>query len=451
MNNSDKRLANEPLLKLIFSLAIPTIIGQVINVLYNIVDRIYIGHIQGNGDIVLTGVGVVMPIITLISAFSSFVGMGAAPLASIKLGENKKDDAEKILGNSVMLLIFIALSLTVIFTLFSKPILYLFGASDQSITYANTYCHIYVLGTLFVQATLGLNTFIVCQGKSKTAMCSILIGAVLNIILDPIFIFGFNFGVAGAAIATVISQFVSSIWVISFLFSKKSVIRIKIKYVKIDFNISKKVAALGISPFIMQSTESLVLITLNSGLQKYGGDMYVGAMTILTSVLQLIVIPMNGFNQGVQPVISYNYGANNKSRVKKCFKYMLTINLIMSCGATILACIFSRQVAMLFSSNDALVNLAASVLPIYVGGMWAFGAQSACQSCFVGLGQAKLSLFMALLRKIILLIPLAIIIPMIFGTAKSIFFAEPISDLLASATTFTIFMLNINKILDSKK
>lgn len=450
MNTSDKRLAEAPLLKLIFSLAIPSIIGQVINVLYNIVDRIYIGHIPEKGDIILTGVGIVLPVITLISAFSCFVGMGAAPLAAIKLGEGNRDSAEKILGNSVKLLLIISITLTILFSVFTKPILYLFGASDNSIEYASIYCHIYVIGTLFVQATLGLNTFIVCQGKSKTAMCSIVIGALLNIILDPIFIFGLDMGVSGAALATVISQFVSAIWVVHFLLSEKSVIRIRRKNIKLSANITKNVAALGISPFIMQSTESLVLITLNTGLQKYGGDIYVGAMTILTSVLQLVVIPLNGFSQGVQPIISYNYGAGNKERVKKCFKYMLTIALVISFTSTVSACIFSKRVASLFSDNSILINLAASLMPVYLAGMWAFGAQSSCQTCFVGLGQAKISLFMALLRKIILLIPLAIIMPKIFGTPESIFYAEPISDLLASTTTLTIFLLNINKILNKR-
>ncbi len=449
-NNSDKRLAEAPLLKLIFSLAIPSIIAQLINVLYNIIDRIYIGHIDGYGEMALTGVGIVFPIITLISAFSCFVGMGAAPLAAIKLGEGNYEESEKIIGNSVALLIIISTTLTIIFTIFGEDILFLFGASNDSIVYAKSYCKIYVLGTIFVQTSLGLNPFIVCQGKAKTAMVSILIGALINIILDPIFIFYLDFGVSGAAVATIISQFISSIWILCFLLSKNSVIRIKPANIRINLQITKNVASLGISPFVMQSTESLVTITLNTGLQKYGGDMYIGAMTILTSILQFILVPMNGFNQGVQPIISYNYGAKNMQRVKQCFRYMLTIALILSFSTTIGACVFSDKIAALFSNNLSLINLATNMMPVFLGGLWAFGAQSSCQTTFIGLGQAKISLFMAMLRKIILLIPLAIILPYIFKTPESIFYAEPISDLLASTTTLTVFLLSINKILNEK-
>ena len=445
---SDKRLGTEPLLKLILSLALPSIIAQLINVLYNIVDRIYIGHIPETGEIALTGLGIVFPITTLISAFSAFAGMGGAPIAAIRLGEGNYDEAEKILGNSTALILILSILLTAVFTIFAEPLLFMFGASDASIIYALPYCNIYVLGTIFVQITLGLNTYIVCQGRSKTAMTSVIIGALTNIILDPIFIFVFNMGVSGAALATIISQCFSAIWILKFLTSDKSVIKIKLKNIRIKWDITKKIAALGISPFVMQSTESLVSITLNSGLQKYGGDIYVGAMTILTSVMQFIMVPMSGFNQGVQPIISYNYGANNKQRVKDCFKYMLKISLAMSVSFTILCCVFSKQVASMFSSSQQLIDLAAKMMPIFLGGVWFFGAQSACQTSFVGLGQAKMSLFMALLRKIILLIPLAIILPMIFGTPESIFFAEPISDLLAAITTLTLFTLNINKILD---
>lgn len=450
MNDTVERLEKAPLLKLILSLAIPSIIGQFINVLYNIIDRIYIGHMQ-NGDIALTGVGIVFPIITLISAFSCFVGTGAAPLAAIKLGEKNKDGAEKILGNSLILLLCIALVLTVVFFLFSEPILYMFGASDKSIGYANTYCKIYVLGTLFVQTALGLNPFIVCQGRSKTAMISVVVGAVLNIVLDPIFIFVLNWGVAGAAIATIISQSISSIWIICFLCSKKTDIKIRKKYMRFNPHITKNVVSLGVSQFVMQSTESLVLITVNTGLQKYGGDLYVGVMTIFTSILQIIMVPLHGFNYGVQPIISYNYGAKNIDRVKKCFKLMLVISLGLSLSVTTSVCIFARPLTLLFASNEQMIGLSTKMMPIFFCGMSIFGAQSACQTTFVGLGQAKISLFLAVFRKIIMLIPLAIVIPMIFNTAESVFFAEPISDFIASITTFTIFMLNINKILNKRK
>lgn len=341
-SKNDSKLGTESIPKLVFSLAIPAISAQLINVLYNIVDRMYIGHIENVGDIALTGVGVTFPILMIIAAFSSFVGMGGAPLSSIKLGEGDKEGAEKILGNSVIMLLFFSVILTILFYIFKVPLLYLFGASDNSIVYANEYIKIYLMGTIFVQFSLGLNTFISAQGNAKIAMLSVLIGAVTNIILDPIFIFVFNMGVRGAAFATIISQALSAIWVLKFLLSDKSVIKIKRKYLKFNMKIALGIGALGISPFIMQSTESLVNIVLNSGLQKYGGDVYVGSMTIMTSVLQLIVVPINGFAQGVQPIISYNYGAGNKERVIKTFKILITSTTVLSVICCLMAVLFPR-------------------------------------------------------------------------------------------------------------
>jgi len=447
MNDDKSRLGTEKISKLILSLAVPSIVAQLINVLYNIVDRIYIGHIENIGNIALTGVGVTFPIITLISAFSCFVGMGGAPLASMNFGRGDKDKSEKILGNSVTMLLFFSVVLTTFFMIFKEPLLYMFGASEQSIYYAQKYITIYLCGTLFVQLSLGLNTFISAQGNAKTAMLSVLIGALTNIILDFVFIFILKFGVEGAAYATVISQFLSALWVVKFLLSEKSIFRIKKKNIKPQFNIIKSISALGISPFVMQSTESLVMIVLNSGLQKYGNDIYVGSMTIMTSVLQLVVTPINGFNQGVQTILSYNYGAENKDRVIKTFKIIFCTSLSISCICGFLTCMFPSFFVGLFSKNEELINVTSKMMPIYLGGIWAFGAQMACQSTFLGLGQAKISLFLALLRKIILLIPLAIILPKFFGV-NGIYYSEPIADITAAATTSIVFLLTFKKILN---
>ena len=306
---NETRLGSAPLGKLLFQLGLPGVAAQVINVLYNIVDRIYIGNIPGIGDMALTGVGVTLPVIMVIAAFSAFVGMGGAPLASIRLGARDHEGAERILGSCIVSLLSLSVILMAVFFAFQRPLLFAFGASENVIGYAQDYLTIYLFGTLFVQLALGLNTFISAQGKAKTAMLSVLIGAVLNIVLDPLFIFVFHMGVRGAALATILSQAVSAAWVISFLLGKRTVIPVRKKYLRFDWRIIGQVVGLGISPFIMQATESLVTITLNSGLQAYGGDLYVGSMTILTSVLQLIVMPINGFTQGVQPIMSYCYGA----------------------------------------------------------------------------------------------------------------------------------------------
>lgn len=447
-NSKDTRLGTERLGKLVFTLALPSMVAQIVNVLYNIIDRIYIGHISGTGNIALTGVGVTLPLIMIITAFSSFVGMGGAPLAAIKLGAKDKEGAEKIMGSSMAMLILFAVVLTILFMIFKEPLLYMFGASENSIIYANSYISIYLCGTFFVMMSLGLNPYISCQGNALIAMLSVMIGAVSNIILDPILIFGFGMGVKGAALATIISQGLSAVWVVSFLRSKKSVIKIKKKNVKVDKKISFAIISLGISPFIMQSTESLVAIVLNSGLQKYGGDIYVGSMTIMMSVLQLIVTPINGFTQGVQPIISYNFGAGNNERVKGTFKILLCTSTLISLTACVSSIVFPEMFVRMFNNDAELISLASKMMPIFLCGMSIFGIQLACQSTFLGLGQAKISLGLALLRKVILLVPLAIILPMIFKTPESIYFAEPISDVIASLTTLTIFIFTIKKILN---
>lgn len=446
LSKQDERLGKAPLGRLIVSMVLPAVAAQLINVLYNIVDRIYIGHIAECGDVALTGVGVTFPIIMIISAFSAFAGMGGAPLSSIELGKKDYDKAEQILGNSAGMLILFSLLLTVVFSIFKTPILYAFGASETTIVYAKDYIGIYLIGTIFVQLALGLNTFISGQGASKTAMLSVLIGAITNICLDPLFIFAFGMGVKGAAFATILSQAVSALWVVRFLTSKKSVIRLKVKNMRFKPEIMKKIAALGISPFIMQSTESFVSITLNSGLQRYGGDLYVGTMAIMTSVMQLIVIPTQGITQGVQPIISYNYGAGNKDRVKGAFIRMLAITFLGMFVLAGIAVIWPQVYAGIFTTNKELADLTAQVMPIYFLGMIIFGIQSSCQSTFVALGQAKVSVFIALLRKVILLIPLAIILPKFIGV-MGIYLAEPIADFISVTTTAVLFVITAKRIL----
>lgn len=439
----EQKLGTMPLPRLMASLAIPSVIAQLINVLYNIIDRMYIGHIPGSGPVALTGVGLTFPIITLISAFSAFIGAGGAPLASISLGKGDRDKAEKILGNGVSVLLIFSASLTVLFMLFRRPLLYMFGASDQTIHYGVDYITIYLVGTVFVQLALGLNMFISSQGQARTAMLSVLIGAVINIVLDPVFIFALHMNVQGAALATVISQAVSAIWVVHFLSSEKSAIQIRRKNMVPDLSIIKSIMALGISPFIMQATESAISIVLNRGLSIYGGDLYVGSMTILQSVMQLIVIPVQGFTQGVQPIISYNFGARKFDRVKKTYRMTICFTFAVATFLCILTLIFPGLFAGIFTTDQELIALVKKVMPIFMAGIAVFGIQMGCQTTFMGLGQAKISLFIALLRKVILLIPLALILPKFFGV-MGIYYAEPISDITA-ATTATIIFLCVRK------
>lgn len=450
MNQSrEDKLGTMPIPKLMLSLTIPSVIAQLINVLYNIVDRMYIGHIKEVGSVALTGVGVTFPIIMLISAFSAFVGAGGAPLAAIALGKGDRERAEKILGNGVTVLISFSVILTIVFMIFKEPLLFMFGASDQTIAYANSYITIYLIGTVFVQAALGLNPFISSQGQAKVAMLSILIGAVINIILDPIFIFGLHMGVRGAALATVVSQACSAVWVVRFLTSKKSAVRIRIPMLRPDVHIIAGVMALGISPFIMQATESAINIVLNRGLQTYGGDLYVGSMTILQSVMQLFVIPIQGFTQGVQPIISFNFGARKFDRVKKTYTLAIICSIAVATVFCILAVTCPTTLAGIFTSDRDLIALVGKVMPIFMSGIWIFGIQMGCQMTFMGLGQAKISLFLALLRKVILLIPLAIVLPKFFGVI-GIYYAEPISDITSALTAGTIFLLVRNKIVSEE-
>ena len=444
------RMGTEAIPKLMLSLAIPSVIAQLINVLYNIVDRMYIGHIEGYGDLALTGVGVTFPIIMLISAFSAFIGAGGAPLSSIQLGMGNREKAERILGSGVTVLLCFSVVLTLLFSIFKTPLLYLFGASDSTIEYAASYIQIYLFGTVFVQLALGLNMFISSQGQAKTAMLSVLIGAVINIVLDPIFIFVLHMGVRGAAWATILSQAVSAAWVVRFLLSEKSAVRIRREYLKPDGKLVAGIMALGVSPFIMQATESAISIVLNRGLQTYGGDLYVGSMTILQSVMQLIVVPIQGFTQGVQPIISYNFGAGKFDRVKKTYRIMIALSFAIASIACLLTVTFPETFASIFTNKEELIALVGRVMPVFMAGVWIFGLQMGCQTTFVGLGQAKISLFIALLRKVILLIPLAIILPAATGNVMGIYYAEPISDTIAAASAGLIFLFSSKRILSEE-
>lgn len=445
----EQKMGTESIPKLMVSMAVPSIIAQIINILYNIVDRIYIGHIPGVGAAALTGVGITFPIITLISAFSAFVGMGGAPLAAIWLGKGDRKNAEKILGSGTCLLVIFTVLLMAVFYGFLRPFLYMFGASDATIGYAMDYMYIYLLGTLFVELALGLNPFIISQGRSRLAMISIVIGAVVNIALDPLFIFVFGWGVKGAAIATVLSQAVSAAWNVKFLMSPKSSLRLSLCHVRPSFRIMWQICSLGISPFIMRSTESLISIVLNRGLQIYGGDLYVGSLTIMQSVLQLFSAPLSGFTQGVQPIISYNYGAGNFDRVKKLYRSMIGISFAISFTANLTAMIFPGAYAALFTNDRELIGLVSKVMPVFLFGMLFFGLQNGIQPTFLALGQAKISLFIAMFRKVILLVPLALVLPRFFGV-MGIYYAEPISDIISAATAGILFCINIKKILSKE-
>ena len=449
VTDKEQRMATEGIGRLMLSMAIPSVVAQVINILYNIVDRIYIGHIEGVGMEALTGVGVTFPIITLISAFSAFVGAGGAPLASIWLGKGDRKRAEKILGNGVSLLLLFTIFLMLFFYLFQTPLLYLFGASDATIGYASAYINIYLLGTIFVELALGLNTFIISQGQSKVAMAAVLIGAVANITLDPVFIFGLKMGVRGAAYATVISQALSALWTVGFLVGPKSSLTIRLWALKPELRTIGSVMALGVSPFIMRATESLISIVLNNGLQRYGGDIYVGSLTIMQSVMQMYSAPLGGFTQGVQPIISYNFGAANFDRVKKLYRWMIGISFGAAAGATLLTMIFPGFFAGMFTNDENLVALVQQVMPLFVCGMLVFGLQQGIQPTFLALGQAKISLFIAIFRKVILLIPLALILPLKFGV-MGIYYAEPISDVTSATVATILFLVNIKKIVSKE-
>ncbi|MGL4981823.1 MAG: MATE family efflux transporter [Treponemataceae bacterium] len=427
-------------------MGLPAVVAQVINLLYNIVDRIYIGNIPDVGHIALTGLGVCFPVIIIISAFSALVGYGGAPIAAIKMGEKNLAGAKQIVANSVLLLLTLSIILSAFFLVFNKPVLYLFGASDSTIQYALDYISIYVCGTIFVQLALGLNPYISAQGKAKTAMSSVIIGAIINIVLDPIFIFSLNLGVKGAALATIISQGCSAFWVVRVLTRKKTLLRIEVPLLKFDLTSVKKIMGLGCSPFIMQATESLVVVAINSTLQRYGGDLYVGSMAIMISVMQLVVLPVSGFMNGSQPIISYNFGAKNYERVRATFRILAIMLFSITITWFLVILFFPHVFVQLFTNNADLIELTSSKMPIFFAGVWMLGIQFACQGTFIGLGQAKISLFLALVRKIFLLIPLVFVFPLFFGV-DGVYYAEPVADFLAAAITLTIFLIKKKKLL----
>ena len=434
-------LGNGSIGKLLFKLALPAIIAQLVNVLYNIIDRMFIGRLE-SGDMAMAGVGVAFPIITLISAFSALIGMGGAPIAAIKMGKKEKDGAEKILSNSFSTIIIISVILTMVFTIFKEQMLWAFGASEATINYAIDYLKIYVLGTICVQIAIGMNPFINTQGFAKIGMVTVIIGAVINIILDPIFIFGLDLGVKGAALASVIGQLASAIWALQFLFGKKSILKIRKEYLLPDIKVVSSIVALGVSPFIMQATESLVLISQNNQLSKYGGDIAVSSMAIMSSVMQIILLPLMGLSQGAQPIISFNYGANNIKRVKQAFKLLLISCLTYTVIMCILIMIWPQIFVNMFNNKPELVEKTSYCMRIFFAGIFIFGAQIACQQTFLALGKAKISLLLALLRKIVLLVPLIFILPMIMEDKfRAVLLAEPFADVIATITTVTCFIV----------
>ena len=445
MNKENIDLGKGKIGKLLLTLAVPTIIGQLVNLLYNIIDRIFIGK-MASGDLAMAGVGVAMPIILLVSAFAMLIGAGGAPLTAIEMGKQNNDKAEEIMSNCFSIIILIGIFLTIVFSVFKEPILWAFGASNATIGYGLDYLSIYLIGTIFVQISLGMNSFINTQGFTKIGMTTVIIGAIINIVLDPILIFGFNMGVKGAALATMIAQFVSAIFVLIFLFGKKSILKIRKKYLKINKKLAIAILSLGVAPFIMQSTESLVLVSLNNQLLKYGGDLAVGAMTIMSSIMQVLIMPLMGLTQGAQPIISYNFGAREMDRVKKTFKLLFVVCLSYSAIMVLLIMLFPEFFVSIFNNKPELVEITSWAMRIYFIGMSLFGAQMACQQTLLALGQAKISLIIALLRKIVLLVPLIFILPIFIEDGlTAVFLAEPVADIIAILTTVIIFAIFYRK------
>ncbi len=442
-------LATDPLGSLLLRLALPTVAAQLINMLYNIVDRIYIGHIPETGALALTGVGVCLPLIMIVSAFAALVGNGGAPRATIAMGQGNKEKAEEILGNCFALQIVVSVLLTVILFLGDRTFLLAFGASANTIDYAVAYMDIYAVGTIFVQITLGMNAFITAQGFAKEGMLSVLIGAVANIILDPVFIFGLNMGVRGAALATVLSQALSCAWVLAFLFGKRTFLRLRASTIRLSPAVLLPCVALGAATFIMQASESVISVAFNASLLKYGGDMAVGAMTILSSVMQFAMLPLQGLGQGAQPIISYNYGAGKRDRVKKAYFLLLRVSVLYSCLLWLLVELFPQAFASLFTGDAALVAYTGNALRIYVAALFLFGIQMACQMTFTSLGKAKQSILVAVMRKFILLLPLIYIMPQLFRAdqARAVYMAEPVADTLAVLFTATLFFFTFRKVL----
>lgn len=446
MQKNNEFLGTEPVGKLLLRLAIPTVAAQIINMLYNIVDRIYIGHMPGEGGLALTGVGVCLPVIMIVSAFAALVGSGGAPRASIAMGRRDNETAEAILGSCFAFLVVLSVIMTAVLLLFARDFLMAFGASENTIVYAEPYMRIYALGTIFVQLTLGMNSFITAQGFTRVGMYTVLIGAVCNIILDPIFIFRLHMGVEGAALATVISQGVSCVWVLSFLCGKKTVIRLRRETVRLRWKVLVPCLMLGTATFVMQASDSIVSVCFNASLLRYGGDLAVGAMTILTSVMQFAMLPLYGLAQGAQPIISYNYGAENAPRVRRTFRVLLVCSLIYS--GVLWACIqlFPGVFAGIFTADEALRAFASAALRIYCAALFIFGIQVAGQMTFVSLGSAGCSILVAVVRKFVLLLPLIYIMPALMeNNVTAVYTAEPVADVLAVTFTAVLFHFQFRK------
>lgn len=452
MKSNSQAMETEKIPRLLAQLAIPAVVAQIINLLYNIVDRIYIGHISGVGAAALTGVGLFTPILMLINAFAMLAGSGGAPRAAISMGKKDNKTAEKILGNCFALLILMAVILTVVFFTFAPQLLTLFGASEKTLPYGVAYARIYILGSVFVLIVMGMNPFITTQGFAKISMMTTIIGAVINIILDPIFIFALGMGVKGAALATVLSQTVGAVWILRFLTGKKTILRLKRSNMHLDPKVFGPCLALGISTFVMLSTESLLSISFTSSLSRFGGDVAVGAMTIITSISQLVTLPLQGICQGGQPIISYNFGANKPDRVKKAFFTQFCTCVIYTTAFWLVVMIFPKAFATIFTSDKELVTYSAWALRIYMAGIFSLGFQVSCQQSFMALGQAKVSLLLACLRKIVLLIPLIFILPNFFDNKVfAVFLAEPVSDIIAATVTTITFFTLFNSILKKEK
>ena len=448
MDNKKEFLATEPIGKLLFRLSIPTVVAQLINMLYNIVDRIYIGHMPGDGSLALTGVGVCMPIIMLVSAFAALVSSGGAPRASIFMGEKDNESAEKTLGNCFSLQIVVSVILTAVLLIWNKDLLLAFGASENTIGYATDYMSIYAIGTIFVQLTLGMNAFITAQGFTTVSMKTVLIGAALNMILDPLFIFVLGLGVQGAALATILSQAVSALWVLRFLVGSRTKWRLKRETLRLDPAVFLPSLALGLAPFIMQSTESLIAVCFNSSLLKYGGDIAVGAMTILTSVMQFAMLPLQGLAQGAQPILSYNFGAKRADRVKKTFRLLLITCLTYSIALWAAVMVAPQMFVKIFTSDSTLAQFTAPMLRIYLGGLGLFGIQIACQMTFTSLGKAANSIVVAVVRKFVLLLPLIYIMPSLLADkTQAVYMAEPVADIIAVTFTAILFTFQFKKAL----
>lgn len=447
--NVSSPLGTQPIGKLMLKMSLPTVVAQLVNLLYNIVDRVFIGHMDGVGADALTGVGLCLPLILIVNAFALLGAAGGAPRAAIALGQGNKEEAEKIMGNCFSLVLIFAVLLTAAYMAFAEPLLWMFGASENTIGYALEYIRIYALGNIFQLTVLGLNSFLTTQGFSNFAMITTVIGALMNLVLDPILIYSFDMGVTGAAIATIVSQAVSAVWVLWFLVKgKQTTLRLRLSNMRLEGRVFGPCLALGVSGFVMLFTEAILNISFNSSLSRFGGDIAVGSMTIISSCANLALLPTSGICQGCQPITSYNFGAGNHERVKKCVFTQIAI-----CGGYTLlfwaACMFAPQVfAGIFSSDPELIEYTTWTLRVYMAGIFAMGFQTSCQQSFMAMGQSVVSLLLACLRKLILLIPLIFILPAIIDNkVLAVFMAEPVSDILAAATTVTVFLLQFNKIL----